>query len=146
MFFLFNPHPPWDWNVLEAERLLHSWCYIGWRSTKICIHGASPMEQKCGKCWKSPIFEGKLQVFISYLTEMKKVYSITLFILALFTACFYHFFVLEIFKFKYDMVFVRHSASISKFEWFEQLCNKRTNNCCHQIPSTVYCKLNRNII
>ena len=30
------------------------------------------------------------------------------------------FFVLEIFKFKYDKVFVRNSASISKFEWFEQ--------------------------
>ena len=35
-------------------------------------------------------------------------------------ACFYYFFILEIFKFKYDKLFVRHSASISKFEWFEQ--------------------------
>ena len=32
-------------------------------------------------------------------------------------------FVLEIFKFKYDKVFVRYSASISKFEWFEQPWN-----------------------
>ena len=31
------------------------------------------MEQKHGKCWKSPIFEGKLQVFIIYLGEMKTV-------------------------------------------------------------------------
>ena len=28
---------------------------------------------ECGKCCKSPIFEGKLQVFISYLNEMKTV-------------------------------------------------------------------------
>ena len=35
------------------------------------------------------------------------------------------FFILEIFKFKYDKVFVRHSASISKFEWFEQPCQNR---------------------
>ena len=33
----------------------------------------------------------------------------------------YHFFVLEIFKFKCNKCFIRHSASISKFKWFEQL-------------------------
>ena len=43
------------------------------------LHGASPMERKRDKYWKSPIFEGKLRVFISYLSEMKKsVYSIIL--------------------------------------------------------------------
>ena len=53
---------------------------------------ASRMGQKCDKCWKSPIFEGKLQVFISYLSEMKIVSMFyNFFILALFTACFYHF-------------------------------------------------------
>ena len=57
---------PWGWNVLGAERLLCSWHHIGWRNTKICIHGASQMKRKRGKCWKSPIFAGKLQVFISY--------------------------------------------------------------------------------
>ena len=92
MFFLFNP--PWGWNVLEAERLLYSWRHIDWRNTKICIHRASRMEQKFGKCWKSSIFEGKLQVFISYLSEWNEnsqyVQSL-FFILALFTACFYHF-------------------------------------------------------
>ena len=31
------------------------------------------MERKRGKCLKSSIFEGKLQVFISYLSEMKIV-------------------------------------------------------------------------
>ena len=70
MFFLFNP-PAWDWNVLRAERLLRSWRHTGWRNTKICIHGASRMEWKCGKCWKSPIFEGKLWVFSSYLSKMR---------------------------------------------------------------------------
>ena len=37
-----------------------------------------------------------------------------------FYSLFLPFFVLEIFKFKYDKVFVRNSASISKFKWFEQ--------------------------
>ena len=108
-------------NVLEAEKLLHSWHQIRWRNTKICIHGASQMEWKCGKCWKSPIFEEKLPFFIS-LSEMKIVCSITLLYSSIFYGLFLPFFVLEIFKFKYDKVFVRHSASISKFEWFEQLC------------------------
>ena len=41
--------------------------------TKICIHGTSWMERKHGKCWKLPIFEGRLWIFISYLSEMKTV-------------------------------------------------------------------------
>ena len=39
-----------------------------------------------------------------------------------FYSLFIPFFVLEMFKFNYGKFFVRHSASISKFEWFEQLC------------------------
>ena len=31
------------------------------------------MEQKRGKCWKQPIFEEKLRVFISYLSEIKNI-------------------------------------------------------------------------
>ena len=89
MFFLFNP--PWGWNVLEAERSLRSAHHIGWRNTKIYIHESSRMEQKCGKCWKLPIFEGKLQVFISYLTKMKIVYSITLLYSSTFYSLLYHF-------------------------------------------------------
>ena len=38
-----------------------------------------------------------------------------------FYSLFLPFFVLEIFKFMYDKFFGRHSASISKFKWFEQL-------------------------
>ena len=78
------------------------------------------MERKRGKCWKSPIFEGKLWVFISYLSEMKIVCSMILLYSSTFYSFFVPFFVLEIFKFKYDKVFIRHSASISKFKWFEQ--------------------------
>ena len=37
-----------------------------------------------------------------------------------FYTLFLQFFVQEIFKFKYDKFFVRNSASISKFKWFEQ--------------------------
>ena len=90
MFFLFDPL--WGWNVLEAERPLRSWRHRGWRNTKICIHRPSRMEWKRGKCWKSSIFEGKLWVFISYLSKMRIVSMFyNFFILALFTACFYHF-------------------------------------------------------
>ena len=83
------------------------------------------MERKRGKCWKLPIFEGKLRVFISYLREIKifsMFYNSSLFYH--FLQLFLSFFVLEIFKFKYYNIFVRHSASasISKFEWSEQLC------------------------
>ena len=69
-------------------------------------------------CWKSPIFEGKLWVFMSYLSKMRIVYNSSL------SSTFYSllppFFILEIFKFKYEKVFVRHSAFNSKFEWLEQ--------------------------
>ena len=40
------------------------------------------MEQKRGKCWKLPIFDEKLRVFISYLSEMKIIgmfYNVSLF-------------------------------------------------------------------
>ena len=86
------------------------------------------MERKRGKCWKSQIFEGKLWVVISYLSKMRIV---SMFYNSSYSSTFYSlflpFFVLEIFKFKYDKVFVRHSASISKFEWFEQLCGWNLN-------------------
>ena len=86
LFYVFFLLTPWGCNVLEAERPLHSWCHIDY------IHRASRMERKCGKCWKLSIFEGKLQVFISYLSEMKIVSMFyNFFILVLFTACFYHF-------------------------------------------------------
>ena len=80
------------------------------------------MERKGGKCWKLPIFEGKLRVFISYLSEIKTgaVCSITLLYSSAFYRLFLPFFVLEIFKFKYDTFFIRNSAAISKFDWFEQ--------------------------
>ena len=115
MFFdmFFSVQPLWGWNVLEAERLLCSWRHIDWRNTKICLHGASRMELKHGKSWKLPIFEEKLWIFISYLIiyQLSDIYSST------FYSLFLPFFVLEIFKFKYNKVFIRHSASISKFEW-----------------------------
>ena len=114
--------PPWGWNVLEGERLLHSWCHMGWRDTKICIHGASWMERKCGKCWKLPIFERKLQVFsIIWVKWKQPVSSITLLYSSTFYSLFLPFFILEIFKFKYDKFFCQKFCFISKFIWFEQL-------------------------
>ena len=114
MFFLFNP-------PRAEERPLRSWHRIGRRNTKISIHGASRMEPKHGKCWKLPIFEGKLPVSSVIWVKWKQSgCSITLAYSSTFYSLFLPFFVLEIFKFKYDKFFVRHPASISKFEWFEQ--------------------------
>ena len=50
------------------------------------------------------------------------VCSMTLLYSSTFYCLFLPFFVLEIFKFKCDTLFVRNSAAISKFDWFEQLC------------------------
>ena len=46
--------------------------------------------------------------------------SITLLYSSTFYRLFLPFFVLEKFKFKYDTFFVRNSATISKFTWFEK--------------------------
>ena len=113
VFFSHFSQLPWGWNVLESERPHH----IGWRNTKICIHGASGMEQKPGKCWKLQLLQAKLQVFITYLSEMKTVCSIILLYSSTFYILFLTFFILEIFKFfKYDKFYVRHSASISNLK------------------------------
>ena len=79
VFFLFNS-TPLGWNVLESERPLRSWRHKGWRNTKTCIHQASGMERKRGKCSKLQIFECKLWFFVGYLSEMKTV----IFLLAIF--------------------------------------------------------------
>ena len=50
----------------------------------------------------------------------QSVCSITLPYSTTFYSLFLPFFVLEIFKLKYDKFFVRHSTSTSRFEWFEQ--------------------------
>ena len=72
-------------------------------------------------------FWGKIVFLLVVWIKWKwLVCSITLLYSSTFYSLFLPFFVLEIFKFKYDKVFVRHSASISKFEWFEQLCRNHT--------------------
>ena len=102
--FFYLPPPPWGWNVLGAERLLCSRRHIGWRNTKICIHGASRF------------------LLVIWVKRKQSVCSIILLYSSNFYSLFLPFFILEIFKFKYDRFFVRHSASISKFKWFKQLC------------------------
>ena len=52
----------------------------------------------------------------------QSVCSITLLYSSTFYSLFIPFFVLEIFKFNYDTFFIRNSAAISKFDWFEQPC------------------------
>ena len=127
MFSLFTPpllplSPiPWGWNVLESEKPLCSWCHKGWRNTKNCIHIASQMEQKCGKCWKSLIFKDNCEFLSVIWVKWKQtVCSITVSCSKTLYSLFLHFFVLEIFKFKYDNFYIRDFASISKFKWFEQ--------------------------
>ena len=103
-------------SFLVSHRLINA---------KVCIHGASRMEWKRGKCWKLPIFEGKfLRVFISYMSGMKIVCSITLHYSSTFYSLFRPFFFWRYLNSsikRFRQTFVRHSASISKFEWFEQL-------------------------
>ena len=63
------------------------------------------------KRWKSQLFEGKLRVFIRVKWK-QSVCSIVLLHSIIFYRLFLPFFVLEIFNFKYDKFFVKHSASI----------------------------------
>ena len=68
-FFCLTPPPPPPLR-LECSRIRKTTSFLmphRRRNTKICIHGASWMEPKWGKCWKLPIFEGKLRVFIRLL-------------------------------------------------------------------------------
>ena len=70
------------------------------------------------------IAEGKLRVSISYLSEMRTVsmfYNSSLFYSSNFYNLVLPFFVLEIFKFKYNTFFLRNSAGISKFDWLEHI-------------------------
>ena len=60
-------------------------------------------------------------LLVTWVIWKQSVCSIILPYSCTFYSLFLPFFVLEIFKFKYDRFFVRHSASISKFQWFEQL-------------------------
>ena len=118
-FFVFSVNP----LGLECSRSRKTALLLTWHKLKKCknLHpyGASRMVWKRGRCWKSPIFEGKLWVFIEWNenNENEKLF----FILAFFTACFYHFlFWGYLNSSMYEKVFVRHAAPISKFKWFEQ--------------------------
>ena len=84
----------------------------------------------------------------------QSVCSITLLYSSTFYSLFLWFFFLKIFEFKYDKVFVRYSAFISKFEWFEKLCPIRrhprkmhqTHRMCMCDPNRVAMQLYRNEI
>ena len=60
------------------------------------------------------------QFSVIWVKWKQSVSPVTLPYSSIFHSLFLSFFVLEIFKSKYDKSFVRHSAFISKFEWFEQ--------------------------
>ena len=69
---------------------------------------------KIANFWRKIVSFYLLSEWNENICSIAALYSST------FCSLFLPFFVLEIFKYKYK-VFVRHSASISKFEWFEQL-------------------------
>ena len=117
---VFSVYPPWGWNVLGAERPLCSWHHIGWRNTKICTHGASRMERKPGKCWKLPIFEGKLRVIISYLSKMRIVsmfYNSSLQLIS--TALFWRYLNSSMTRFSSDILLpVPNSNDLNSLGWW----------------------------
>ena len=110
----------WGWNVLEADRVLRSWHHIGWRNTKICIQGFHKWSDVVNV--ENHIF---LKVNWEFLWVIWIKWKLSVCSIILYSSAFYSlfisFFILEIFKFQCDRFFVRHSASIPKFEWFEQL-------------------------
>ena len=109
IFFEFS------WNALIMSDIYER------PNTKICLHRVPRMEQKCGKCWKSQLWKLNWWFLLVIWVKWKQsVCSVILPYSCVFYNLFTPFFVLEIFKFQYDKFFVRHSASISKFEWFEQ--------------------------
>ena len=60
-------------------------------------------------------------LLVIWVKWKQSVCSITLLYSSTFYSLFLPFFNLEIFKLKYDTFFVRNSAAISIFNWFEQL-------------------------
>ena len=75
---LSPPLPPRGWKVQAPERPLRSWRrHIGWRNTKICIHGASWMGRKRGKWNVENCNFLKVNncgfLLVSYLSEVKTV-------------------------------------------------------------------------
>ena len=122
MFFLFNP--PSDWNVLESERPLCSWRNIGWRITKTSIHKLHEWSENMVNVEKRNFLKVNCKFLsVIWVKWKQSVCSIILLYSSTFYSLFLPFFVLEIFKLKYDKFFVRRSASISKLEWTEQPWN-----------------------
>ena len=58
---------------------------------------------------------------VTWVKWKQSLFSITLLYSSTFYCFFAPFFVLEIFKFKYDKFLVRNPAPVSKFEWFERV-------------------------
>ena len=91
-FSCFFSLTSWGWNNLESERPLCSWCHIDWRNTKTCIHGASWMERKQVNVENRQFLKERWEFLsVIWIKWKQSVCSITLPILALFTACFYLF-------------------------------------------------------
>ena len=87
----------------SASRELHEWS-----ENVVNVKNRQLMKEDC-------------QFFsVIWVKWKQSVCCITLLYFSTFYSLFLPLFALEIFKFKYDKVFLRHSVSISKFEWFEQ--------------------------
>ena len=109
---------------MKLEKTLYSWPHIGLRNTKKIssteLHKWSENMvnvENCNFLKVSCNFQSLVWVkWKQSVCSISFLYSTTFYIF------FLPFVVLKIFKFKYRKFFVRHSASISKFEWSEQPC------------------------
>ena len=61
------------WNVLESERRFIPGITYAEEIQKSASMELHKWSKNVEICRKSPIFEGKLQVFITYMSEMKTV-------------------------------------------------------------------------
>ena len=110
------PFPPsWGWKVQAPKRLLRSWRHIctstelhEWSENVVNVENCNFLKVNCGF------------LLVIWVKWKQSVRSITLLYSSTFYSLFLPFFVLEIYKFKHDKFFVRNSAAISEFDWFEQ--------------------------
>ena len=122
MFFLFNP-PKARIFWKQKDRFVPD-IILAEEIQKSATTGLHEWSENVVNVKNRQVLKGHCE-FLSVIWVKWKgsVGSITRHGSSAFYSLFLTFFVLEIFKFKYDKFFVRNSASISKFEWFEWPCS-----------------------
>ena len=110
---------------LNKYKNLHPWSFTKWSENVVNVENANFLKANCE--------------FLSviWVKWKQSVCCIILLYSSTFYSLFLPFFMLEIFKLKYDKFFVRHSAFIFKFEWFEQP-SCYTSNTVMTSPNLIY--------